>query len=118
MTQRYDPSEVCEALLWTARSVFTPHEQLVLAAEVRALRQELETERMRLAAVGVVAHGAGEPDGLIGAYDSDTLRAVQKLRATLEHVEALRSRWLQSSPDTRSHACALELHDVLAGGST
>jgi len=61
------------------------------AAELRIveLRAELEVERMRLAACGVAAHGAGDEHfaGMLPEYDSDALRATRSLAAQLRIVE-------------------------------
>jgi hypothetical protein len=58
------------------------------AAERRVveLRKELEVERMRLAACGVAAHGAGDEHfaNMLPEYDSDALRATRALREELE----------------------------------
>ncbi len=109
---RPDPRQVERAL--------EQHPNDTLAREVHALRAELEVERMCLAACGVAAHGAGDEHfaNMRSEYDSDALRAVRAMRATLERVEVLRSRWLQSQPDTCSHACGRELHDALSGRVT
>jgi hypothetical protein len=65
----------------------------ILAAEVRRLREELETGRLRLAACGVVAHG-GSAEGCLPEYRSDSLEATIKLRAKLARVETLAADWI------------------------
>lgn len=61
-TKRYAPAEVQAALAETERMTFTPHSQIVLAAEVLALRRlilqvsaELDTEADTI--VGAIAKG-------------------------------------------------------------
>jgi len=54
--------------------------------ETEELRDQLEVERMRLAACGVAAHGAGDEHfaNMLPEYDSDALRATRALREELE----------------------------------
>lgn len=65
-----------------------------ICAEVRALREELEVERLRLAACGVAANGGGEEHfaAMMPEYASDALRATLGLTATIARVEALLDR--------------------------
>lgn len=41
--KRYSTAEITDALRATDNNVFTPHSQIVLAAEVHALREALRT---------------------------------------------------------------------------
>ena len=77
-------------------------------------REELETERMRLAACDVAAHGAGDEHfaNMRPEYDSDALRATRKLRATIARVEAAKERMAQGQ---RTCNCVEVIEEALRG---
>lgn len=114
---RPSKERVDEALEYASMWDFVDSHEIVLAAEVVALREELadaqgahrvtsvmlrsgqverdqlreelDVERMRLAACGVAAHGAGDEHfaAMRPEYDSDALRATRQLREELEAAQ-------------------------------
>jgi len=65
----------------------TERERGAAREEIKALRAELETGRMRLAACGVAASG-GDTSEILPEYESDALAAIRKLCAELEAARA------------------------------
>lgn len=76
------------------------HEQLL--EKIDRLTRELEVERMRLAACGIAAHGAGDVhfENMLPAYDSDALIATRALVKERDALKALKAKFDQMSQAT------------------